>query len=110
MATQSRTGVTVHSSSIDGPTRTVRCGDVIVVGPELTPEQRAMNALQNIRHSDGISARLRASAQTPPAWNIRRPSISLYYANKGRPGTVIHEKDGEVEVGTLLKDGTFQKL
>ncbi|NOG73359.1 hypothetical protein [Roseicella sp. DB1501] len=110
MPPSSRTVVTVHSSDIAGPTRTVRCGDVIVVGPELTPEQRASNIRQNIRHSDEISARLRASSNTPPVWNIRRPGVSLYYANKDRPGTVIHEKDGEIEVGILLKDGTFQKL
>lgn len=110
MPNSSRTTVTIHWSNTDGPTRAVKVGDVIVVGPELTPEQRASNTRENIRHAEEILARLRASSQTPAVWNIRKPGVSLYYANKDRPGTVIHEKDGEIEVGILLKDGTFQKL
>jgi hypothetical protein len=89
-----------------GPRRTVKFGDVTVIGPELTPEQRARNAAE----STAAFARLKEHLVVPGVRIKRKAGVPLFYANKNRSGTVIRELDGRKDVGILLEDGSFQLL
>ena len=88
------------------PRRTVTFGSVTVTGPEPTPEQRARNAAE----SEAALSRLKTGLAIPGVRIERKPGVPLVYANKHQPGTVIRELDGNKEVGTLAKDGTFKAL
>lgn len=97
----------VHSSSANGrPLKMVRFGDVIVIGPEPTPEQRARNA----RESHEALIRLRDGLSTPGVYIPRRPGVPLYYANKNCSGTVIRELDGRKDVGILERNGIWKPI
>ncbi|MFC7693782.1 hypothetical protein ACFQY5_33870 [Paeniroseomonas aquatica] len=98
--------VHIHEDAGRLPLRVVQFGSVIVIGLELTPEQRARNSAE----SEAALRRLREHIGKPGVKIERRPGVPLVYANKNMPGTVIRELNGRKEVGKLLKDGSFVSL
>lgn len=99
--------ISFHTSGTEErPMRVVQYGDVIVIGPEPTPEERA----RNVRESTEALTRLMPHLVTPGVHIPRKAGVPLYYANKERSGTVIQELDGRKDVGILNSDGTWKPI
>jgi hypothetical protein len=88
------------------PMRVVRFGDVIVIGPGPTLEERA----RSVKESTDALTRLMPHLVIPGVHIRRKAGVPLYYANKHCPGTVIREIDGRKDVGLLKLDGTWYPI